>query len=166
MATPIDDNISNLEKCHVSSSNTVLYIGSEETQGVAITNERREVIRKLACHMIGDYLLQSDWMATQKTTNSKAALAHAVVYSLPFLSFKPRPVAYAGIIGTHFLIDRFRLARYAVWAKNYIAPPGQDHTLTPTGMPEATPNWLSTWLLIITDNIIHNLINAFFLRGK
>ena len=39
-------------------------------------------------HSIGDYVLQSDWMATNKTKNSFAAFIHALVYSLPFLIFR------------------------------------------------------------------------------
>ena len=31
--------------------------------------------------------------------------------------------AWVVIVVTHFFIDRFRLARYLVWAKNWMAPP-------------------------------------------
>jgi hypothetical protein len=31
---------------------------------------------------------------------------------------------------------------------------------TPTGFPKDRPDWLSTWLLIIIDNIFHILINS------
>lgn len=123
-------------------------------------------MRNLALHMIGDYLLQSDWMATKKTTSHKAAAAHAVAYTIPFLTRtrKPIPILMIGI--SHFFIDRYRLARYVVWAKNFLAPKGQDHEMTPTGMPSSTPPFLAVWLLIITDNLIHTLINAFALRNE
>jgi hypothetical protein len=116
--------------------------------------------------MIGDYLLQSDWMATHKTTEHRAALAHALCYTLPFLALKPRAGAVVGIAGTHYLIDRYRLARYVVWAKNWLAPRGQDHTLTATGMPPTTPDWLATGLLILTDNVCHIILNHLFLRRR
>jgi hypothetical protein len=121
---------------------------------------------QLIAHAIGDYILQSDWMANHKTSDNVAAAAHAATYSLPFLLFRPGIKALAVIAGTHFLIDRFRLARYVCWAKNWIAPPGQDHELTATGYPADRPAWLSTWLLIITDNILHVVINALALRGS
>lgn len=115
------------------------------------------------CHFFGDYLLQSDYMANNKTKSSRVAAAHVATYILPFLFLRPTWRSLVGIAGTHFLIDRYRLARYAVWAKNFLALKGEDHTLTATGMPETTPIWLSTWLLIIADNTIHLLLNRFFL---
>jgi len=46
---------------------------------------------QIVLHMVGDYLLQSHWMATTKTQQSRAALAHALVYSLPFLLLTTSP---------------------------------------------------------------------------
>jgi hypothetical protein len=77
---------------------------------------------QLLVHAIGDYVLQSDWMASKKRTEHLPAAAHAVVYSLPFVAFAPSWRAFAVIVVTHFLIDRFGLARYVVWAKNFLAP--------------------------------------------
>jgi hypothetical protein len=140
---------------------------------------------QLVAHAIGDYVLQSDWMATAKTQQSVAAAAHALVYTLVFLVFSPSWTALAFIAGTHFGIDRWRLARYVVWAKNWLAPwpfcpgcegPLEDHVAhrvppTPpwaecpaTGYPPDRPVWLTTWLLIIADNTLHVLANAVALR--
>ena len=77
---------------------------------------------QLLCHLVGDYILQSHWMATTKTKASMPALIHAVCYSLPFLFLRPSPEALAMIVSTHFVIDRWRLARYLIWAKNWIGP--------------------------------------------
>lgn len=118
---------------------------------------------QLLAHAIGDYVLQSDWMATEKTRRSFAALAHAVVYSLLFLAFSPSLVAWLVIAGSHFAIDRWRLARYVVWAKNWpLIPPWRE--CTATGYPPDRPAWLAVWLLIIADNILHVLINGLALR--
>ena len=38
---------------------------------------------QLVAHAVGDYILQSHWMATEKTKQHFAAAAHAVVYTLP-----------------------------------------------------------------------------------
>jgi hypothetical protein len=77
---------------------------------------------QLLCHLWGDYILQSQWMAQNKTKSSIAAGVHAVCYSLLFLLLRPSIAAFAVIIVTHFFIDRFRIARYVVWAKNWIGP--------------------------------------------
>ena len=71
-------------------------------------------------HAIGDYVLQSDWQANNKTKAHFPAFCHALTYSLPFLMLTQSPVAWLTIFGTHFLIDRYRLARYVCWAKNVI----------------------------------------------
>lgn len=42
-------------------------------------------MNELLCHLVGDYILQSDWMATKKTESSWPAIVHAVTYTLLFL---------------------------------------------------------------------------------
>lgn len=121
---------------------------------------------QLLAHAVGDYILQSDWMATEKTKKNTAAVAHALTYSLPFLFFRPSFFAWAFIVVTHFLIDRFRLARYLVWAKNRLTP-GQRLSwaeCSGTGYPPQTPAFLAVWLLIIADNILHITLNGIALR--
>jgi hypothetical protein len=76
----------------------------------------------LVAHLVGDYLLQSDWQASEKTKKSVAAFLHALTYTLPFLLLTQSLPALGFILGTHFVIDRWRLARYVCWAKNWIAP--------------------------------------------
>lgn len=122
-------------------------------------------VNQLVAHAVGDYILQSDWMANKKTSSHLAAAVHALTYAIPFLFLTRSPLALILIIATHFVIDRYRLARYVCWAKNWIAPRGEDHTLTPTGYPADRPAWLSTWLLIITDNLLHVLLNGAILYG-
>lgn len=111
---------------------------------------------QILAHLVGDYLLQSHWMATEKTKQSTAAAVHAVTYALPFVFLTRSVGALAFIVGTHFLIDRFRLARFVVWIKNgdwQSAP-------TATGYREDVPAWLAVWLLIIADNTLHLICNG------
>lgn len=82
----------------------------------------------IVSHLIGDYVLQSDWMAQEKTKRGLVALSHAAVYTVPFaLIIAPSWQALVFICCTHFWIDRFRLARYVCWAKNFLSPPGDPH---------------------------------------
>ena len=144
---------------------------------------------QVLAHAIGDYILQSHWMATEKTKNSIAAAVHAVTYMLPFLFITQAVAPLAIICGTHFLVDRFRLARFVVWLKNGLLryeesfepalmtstggpPPGvypikagwEWKPLTATGYQDDVPPWLSVWLLIIADNTIHIAINGLALK--
>ena len=110
---------------------------------------------QIVAHLVGDYLTQSHWMATEKTKRSVAAGVHALIYTAGFLFITRNPIALAIVGGTHFLIDRYRLARFVVWAKNGCRGP-----ITATGYPDGVPPWLAVWLLIIADNTMHILING------
>lgn len=124
---------------------------------------------QIICHLIGDYILQSDWMANEKTKKSFAALCHVLTYGLPFLFLRPSISAFLFIVGTHFIIDRWRLARYVVALKEWLfGKPLFGMSLTSywhlcnqaTGYSEDKPAWLAVWLLIIADNILHILLNG------
>ena len=39
---------------------------------------------QILAHLVGDYILQSHWMAQNKAKQSVAAAVHAVTYTLPF----------------------------------------------------------------------------------
>lgn len=125
---------------------------------------------QIVAHLVGDYILQSDWMANEKTKQSLAATVHALTYSLPFLFFRPSLTAFAFVAVTHFVIDRWRLARFVVWAKNFAAPWGWRPSRAPwseyaaTGYHTSRPPWMAVWLLIIADNTMHLLCNGIALR--
>lgn len=112
------------------------------------------------CHLAGDYLLQSHWMATEKTKRLWPAIVHGVTYTLPFLFLTQSWVALAVICGTHIVIDRYRLAKHFTWFKNLFAPKAYRAGHTETGYPDSAPVWLTMWLMIIVDNTIHLAINA------
>lgn len=116
---------------------------------------------QLVAHAVGDYLLQSDWMARRKGQSHLAALAHVFFYSLPFLFLTQNPLTLAVIAGTHFVIDRWRLARYLIWGWSRIFPGGRSwKECSKTGHPPDLPDYLAGWLLIIVDQIMHILING------
>lgn len=152
----------------------------------------------LVAHFVGDYVLQSDWMAAEKTKRWWPAAAHGFAYTLPFAALfllvfgaTPRVAIALAIVGvTHTVIDRLRLAKRVVWAKNFLAPrvttevTHHETHVAVTGVPlfeertrvyqwwfpwsecEGTgyhkekPPWLAVWLLIWGDNAIHLLLNG------
>ena len=116
---------------------------------------------QLVAHIVGDFVLQSDWMANNKSAKTLAALAHVACYLLPFLLLTTHPASLAVIGGTHFIIDRFRLARYVVWLRNLPWPGSLPWAeCRATGFAPGLPPYMSSWLLIIVDNAIHIVINA------
>lgn len=117
----------------------------------------------LLAHLAGDYIIQTDWMAQEKTRRWWPAVAHALTYGLPFLFLTQSPAALAVITGTHLVIDRYRLARHICWVKTLASPKRYRRPWTEcraTGFPPDMPVWLSTWLMIIVDNTVHIAINA------
>ncbi|MFM9589887.1 DUF3307 domain-containing protein [Streptomyces scabiei] len=117
----------------------------------------------LLAHLAGDYLIQSDWMANEKTKRWWPAWAHAITYGLPFLLVTQSPLALVVIVVTHAVIDHYRLARHVVWAKNFLAPRSHWHPwseCSATGYHQDRPIWLTTWLMIVCDNTVHVIINA------
>lgn len=119
---------------------------------------------QIVLHCIGDYLTQSDWMATNKTKGLSVAWIHALVYGTPFVLLAPSRMAFWTIIVTHALIDRYRIARYIIWLKNWLGPNRPWAECSKTGYPDERPVWMSVWLMIIADNVLHILINGAALR--
>lgn len=122
------------------------------------------VAEAIACaglaHMVGDYVIQSDWMASEKTRRWWPAVAHGVSYGVPFVLVTQSVLALVVIVGTHIVIDHWRLARHVVWFKNQLAPRVFRPPHTATGMGVGKPDWMAVWLLIIADNVLHMLINV------
>jgi len=137
---------------------------------------------QLVAHAVGDYVLQSDWMANEKTKRSVAAVVHALCYTIPFVFLTWSWQALLVVTVTHFVIDRWRLARFVCWVKNFLSPRrtetpldmfgGSDISLwwhpwaecSGTGYHSSRPPWMAVWLMIIADNVMHVTINALALR--
>ncbi len=134
---------------------------------------------QLLAHAVGDYIMQSDWMANEKTKKRLACWAHALTYMLCFLPLTQNPATLFVICVTHFAIDHYRLARYVCWLKNFLSPPMDivekvSETQTNhykqwnypwsecigTGYHKDRPAWLAVWLMIIADNTMHIAING------
>ena len=95
-------------------------------------------------HLIGDYIVQNDWMAANKTSRSWPCLVHCVCYTLAVwaCSFWWMPIwGVALTFALHFPIDRFRLA--GRWMRNV------------SGQAAFASGMLSPWSIIVVDNIGH-----------
>lgn len=117
----------------------------------------------ILAHLVGDYLIQSDWMASEKTKKWWPAIAHGLTYTIPYLFVTQSPLALAVIAVTHILIDHWRLARHVIWFKNLAAPKAYRIPWSKakgTGYDENKPAWMTVWLMIVADNSLHLLINT------
>ena len=112
------------------------------------------IAQVILAHLVGDYLLQSHWMAVEKVNKWLPAILHGLTYTIPFLFITHDPLALAIIAGTHIIIDHFRLAKYAIWLKNQMVPKKYRYSLAEgqenAGFTKDVPPWLSNWLMIIS----------------
>ena len=95
-------------------------------------------------HLIGDYIVQNDWMASRKTSQTIPCLVHCLLYSLAVWSccfWWIHPLGILVVFATHFPVDRFRLARW--WMVNV------------SGQKDFATGPLSPWSIIVVDNTIH-----------
>lgn len=120
----------------------------------------------LLCHLVGDYVLQDDWMARNKTKSWFVAGVHAFSYTLAYLWLTQSLFTLLIIGVTHLLIDRFRLARFVVYGRNRLLPGGYVHPWSDCAVTGSLdedkggpPAWLAVWVMIIVDNTMHLLIN-------
>jgi len=132
-------------------------------------------MEQLLIHLFGDYWLQSDWMALNKTKQTLPCSVHCFIYTLPFLLFTDNILALFLIFATHFVEDRWSLVKYFIWFKNHANPTltypsfdkcsvtGYYDTWNPDNK-DGRPNWITTWLYIITDNSYHLLCNFLILN--
>ncbi len=122
---------------------------------------------QIVAHLIGDYLIQSDWMANEKTKQTFPAFVHALFYTLPFLYITLSWKALVLILLSHLIMDRFRLARYICWVKNVVGPKSYRYSWKDcegTGYHKDRPPWLSVWLMIIADNTVHLIGNGLIIK--
>lgn len=100
----------------------------------------------ILAHLIGDYLLQNDWMALNKKSKSWICAVHVATYMLPFLFCGFAWWQLALIAGQHYLQDRTNFIMWLMKVK------GSEGFATGPCAP---------WSIIVTDNIIHILFIAF-----
>ena len=121
-------------------------------------------MKRLLAHLVGDYLLQTHYEASEKVNAWTPAITHAAKYTLPFAVLTRDWRALAVIGGTHAVLDHYRLAKHYSWLRNQAAPAEfRAKDLSNHGSPEAVPSGLALALMFITDNTIHMLINEWAL---
>lgn len=107
-------------------------------------------------HLVGDYIVQNDWMAKNKTKpwvpgpegryGHEACTIHCLLYTLAVWAFTWWWMPYWGLaicFAFHWPIDRFRLAK--LWM------------IYVSGQKDFATGLLSPWSIIVVDNIFHLL---------
>lgn len=118
-------------------------------------------MEQLLLHLFGDFIVQNDWMAlNKKNSGNKGALAcmiHCFTYAVPFY-FIASPSAVFVIYLSHYILDRTHIVERFLAFRN-----GVDN-IKNFGFGAERPFAITVWLMIITDNIIHLIINYFAIK--
>ena len=99
-------------------------------------------------HLIGDYILQNDWMAQNKKSFTLPCLIHVTFYMLPFLLCNFSWWQMLLIAAQHYILDRTTFVGWFCKMKGSGQFVSQDSILFP-------------WSWIVMDNILHVLWIAF-----
>lgn len=92
-------------------------------------------------HLIGDFLLQNDWMALNKKSRSWPCFVHVALYTLTVWAVMRWPWwAIVIVFVTHFAQDR---TNFIVW---FMQHKGQQKFASPPMAP---------WSIIVVDNVLH-----------
>jgi len=67
----------------------------------------------LACHFIGDFPLQSEWIAINKGKSWEVNFYHAVIYTAIFVLMGATPIQATVLCVSHFCIDPLK-ARWGI----------------------------------------------------
>ena len=93
-------------------------------------------------HLIGDFIIQNDWMAQHKKESSFRCLAHIVTYMLPFLFCGLSWFQLFLIAIQHYSVDR---TGFVVWLMNI------------KGSRKFAEGPCFPWSIIVVDNTLHIL---------
>lgn len=97
-------------------------------------------------HLIGDYIIQNDYMAQNKKKSDWHCSVHVITYMIPFLLCGFTWWQLLLIAIQHYIIDRTKFVEWFMDIK---------------GSHIFATNACSPWSIIVTDNILHILWIAF-----
>lgn len=144
-------------------------------------------MEQLLCHLAGDFICQSDYMAMNKSKRTWPCLVHVLSYTACFLFLTMSWKALVVIGGVHFILDRWPIIiRRLIWLKNHQGPGLKYVPFGPCSITgyydqnlsvlqyipkigayngyEPRLAYVTLWLYIITDNFLHLLTNYLALK--
>jgi hypothetical protein len=125
-------------------------------------------INQILAHVFGDYILQNDWMAVNKSSNTKVCVVHSILYTLPFLFLTTNIYALFIICVSHFIIDRYSITKYINILKDKMYPKKYRNTeyCKYTGLGANRIEGVKWFVYIVVDNALHIAINSVVLNWR
>lgn|SRR5574344_1566277 len=85
------------------------------------SNALLSIICLVACHLIGDYVLQIDYLAKTKGSNPYHMFAHCFLYCVPFLFVFGLSWKLAVVFALHCIVDPIKARGIKGWKLPYWA---------------------------------------------
>lgn len=119
-------------------------------------------------HLVGDYLLQNDWMALNKGRKNPFGWltcgTHTVVYSLAVCAFTKFSLLWFILVClSHYFIDHYSLAEY--WSKYKGNQTLKEYMTAPTyksGQAGHVNSAFKAFVYIVQDNTMHLVLMWWF----
>jgi len=100
-------------------------------------------------HLVGDYLLQNDWMALNKKKDSAPCLVHCFIWTASVMLFSGwneitssrAVIILAVLFTTHFIQDRTQIIKFWMTRIN--------------SQPKFAEPPMAPWSIIVVDNVWH-----------
>ena len=70
------------------------------------------IIKAIICHIVGDYLFQTDYMAREKGKDWYVLFVHCVCYCVPFIHVFGFSYKILSLLVTHVIIDWMKIHHY------------------------------------------------------
>ena len=128
------------------------------------------MLQLLLGHLVGDYLLQTSWMAVNKSKKTlqgwMAAIVHTVIYTLSIctLMWNFNPLWILIVFLSHVFIDHYSTATWYLKHIKGMEKPRDTVTVlgyyTKYELPANTPTYTSLyWIIyVVVDNTMHLLL--------
>ena len=100
------------------------------------------MLSPIIAHLVGDYILQNDYLALNKKKSSIVCLLHVLSYMVPFLLCGLTSLQLSLIAVQHYIIDR---TNFVLWFMDW------------KGSESFARGPCAPWSVIVMDNIIHIL---------
>lgn len=128
----------------IDISGTAIRVSSCFADGPENSRQGSVMIDALVGHLVGDYLLQNDWMALNKKTRSLPCVVHCAIWTLSVCLLSQRWEWWfaAALFASHFVQDRTTVI------SRYMAIIGQAKFRDGICAP---------WSSIVVDNVWHIL---------
>jgi hypothetical protein len=98
-------------------------------------------------HLVGDYLVQNDWMALNKKKATFPCAVHCALWSLSVLVFAQWPlVLFPLLFVTHYVQDRTNIIGWSMQA---------------VGQRKFASGPCAPWSIIVVDNVWHLVVLYF-----